>query len=212
MVPHQEIVLLFTRFPLPGRSKTRLIPVLGAQGAAELQRTMTEHAVAEASQVTTARQCSIEIHYADGDEASMRTWLGNGYSYRPQADGDIGTRMAQAIMPHLGKKRGVVLIGADCPDISSPLLTEALQAVACNDMVIGPAYDGGYYLIGVSGRLRADVVAVLFCGIPWGAPDVYAQTMARAGSQRLTSHILPKLHDIDRPEDLRNLHRHTNAQ
>ncbi len=212
MVSHQDIVLLFTRYPIPGESKTRLIPVLGDQGAAELQRGMTEHAVAEARHLTDSLPCMLEIHYCGGDLASMRGWLGYDLSYRPQTDGHIGVKMGRALAAHLGKKQSIILLGSDLPGITSHILAEALQAAKTYDLTIGPAHDGGYYLIGVNGKMKPDALSSLFSGISWGTPTVFAETMAKADIRNLTYHILPKLHDIDRPEDLGHLHHRPDAQ
>ncbi len=209
---HQDIVLLFTRFPQPGTSKTRLIPVLGDLGAAELQKSLTEHTVYEITRLKSLHPCCLEIHYTGGDRASMQAWLGKGHLYKRQSEGHIGDRMAQAIAGHLGQKRGIILVGSDLPHISANILGEALLAVQRCDLVIGPACDGGYYLIGVNRSMKPDVLAALFSDIPWGSAEVFTKTVLKARHYQLTSHILPKLHDIDRPEDLRYLDNYPDAQ
>ncbi len=212
MVSHQDIVLLFTRYPIPGISKTRLIPILGDRGAAELQKRMTEQVVTEVLSHAARHPCRLEIHYSGGDTAAMRAWLGETFVYKRQADGHIGVKMSQAITAHLGHEHGIILVGSDLPDITRQILAEALHAVRLHDMVIGPACDGGYYLIGVNGAIGADIVSCLFTDIPWGSQTVFAETLARAGRHRLTCHILPELHDIDRPEDLGYINHHPDAQ
>ena len=208
MAPRQDIVLLFTRYPQPGLSKTRLIPILGDQGAADLQRRMTERIVDRISHLAADRPLGLEIHYDGGDHSLMNAWLGKSRLYKQQADSDLGTRMACAITAHLRTKEAIVLTGSDCPGITSTLLAEALEALRREDMVIGPACDGGYYLIGVNGGLDMDTVSSLFTDIPWGSKTVFADTMAKAELHQLTCHILPELHDIDRPEDLRYINHH----
>lgn len=212
MDPQQDIVLLFTRYPTPGLSKTRLIPALGEQGAADLHRRLTERIVAQVSLLEANHPHCLEIHYDGGNISLMRTWLGNSHSYKQQTKSDLGARMAHAIAVHLQRKTAILLTGSDCPEITAPLLAEALEALRKNDMVIGPAWDGGYYLIGVSGTLRTDIMQALFSDIPWGSKTVFADTMAKADYHQLTCHILPKLHDIDRPEDLGHLHHHPDAE
>ena len=208
MDPYQEIVLLFTRYPEPGLCKTRLIPILGNIGAADLQRRMTERVVGQAALLAVSHPHCFEIHYDGGSLSLMRAWLGNSHTYRQQTDSGLGIRMSEAISAHLGKKTAILLTGSDCPEIRAPLLSDALKALRKNDMVVGPACDGGYYLIGVNGALGAGVVSSLFTGIPWGSTSVFAGTMAKAGRHQLTCHILPELHDIDRPEDLEYIHHH----
>ncbi|MDR3542752.1 MAG: TIGR04282 family arsenosugar biosynthesis glycosyltransferase [Desulfocapsaceae bacterium] len=212
MYSRQDIVLIFTRYPTPGFSKTRLIPILGPQGAAGLQRKMTEQIVAQAARLIESHPHDLEIHYEGGSLPLMRAWLGPSRTYQPQKAGDLGTRMSQAISAHLKGKRAIILAGSDCPALTSSLLTRALEALQEKDIVIGPACDGGYYLIGVRGGVREDCVSSLFTDIPWGSASVFAETMARAGRLQLTSHILPELHDIDRPEDLRYLHYNSDLQ
>ena len=212
MAPQQDIVLLFTRYPKPGLSKTRLIPILGDQGAADLQRRMTEEIVEKISHLAADRPLSLEIHYDGGSSSLMGAWLGESRLYRQQADSDLGSRMTCAIAAHLRSREAIVLTGSDCPGITSSLLAEALEALRREDMVIGPACDGGYYLIGVNGGLDRDTLSALFADIPWGSKTVFADTMARAELHQLTCHILPKLHDIDRPEDLGYLNHHPDPE
>jgi hypothetical protein len=208
MAPRQDIVLLFTRYPVPGLSKTRLIPILGAQGAADLQRRMTERIVDRISDLAADRPINREIHFDGGSHSLMSAWLGKTHIYRQQADSDLGCRIASALTAHLRTREAIVLTGSDCPGITSSILVEALEALRRKDMVIGPACDGGYYLIGVNGGLAPDTVSSLFTDIPWGSKTVFADTMARAKLHQLTCHILPELHDIDRPEDLRYINHH----
>jgi uncharacterized protein len=204
----QDIVLLFTRYPAPGLSKTRLIPALGEQGAADLQRRMTERIVGQTLLLAGSHPHRLEIHYDGGSLSMMERWLGKTYTYKHQQGEDLGARMASAMAIHLIEKTAILLAGSDCPEITAPLLAEALEAVRRNDMVIGPAHDGGYYLIGVQGALPLDILHDLFTDIAWGSTTVFADTMARADHHQLSSHILPKLHDIDRPEDLGYLNYH----
>jgi rSAM/selenodomain-associated transferase 1 len=205
MATHQDIVLLFTRFPTPGTSKTRLIPILGDQGAADLQKRLTEHALLEVTRLKAHTPIDLEIHFVGGNETSMQSWLGPHHIYKRQSEGNIGDKMAQAMASHLGRKGGIILIGSDLPGITTHILTEALLMLNDSDLVIGPAHDGGYYLIGVNGSLRADILSSLFSDIPWGSSDVFAGTLAKVRQHQLIPHILPILHDIDRPEDLRHL-------
>ena len=128
----------------------------------------------------------------------MRRWLGEGLDYVYQGDGDLGQRMERAFRRafHEGFSR-VVLIGCDCPDNDSVNISAAFEALKQNDMVIGPALDGGYYLIG----LRS-YVAELFSGIPWGRQSVLEQTLAIAHSKKLNIKHLQPFSDVDLPEDV----------
>src|SRR4028119_1807549 len=114
----RECLIVFTRYPEPGKTKTRLIPVLGAEGAATLQRQMTEHTLAQVKELQRERLVSATICFAGGNQQLMQNWLGTSFDYQPQGDGDLGRRMVIAFETALeaGTQR-VVIIGSDCPDL-----------------------------------------------------------------------------------------------
>src|SRR5919202_1795391 len=194
----RECLIIFTRYPEPGKTKTRLIPVLGEEGAATLQRQMTEHKLAEVRKLQAFHPLSIEVHFAGGNEQLMQDWLGSNIIYRRQSEGDIGCRMASAFQASFGTGMNrVVLIGSDCPDLNAYLLAQAFQALEQHDLVLGPAQDGGYYLIGLH-----QLFPELFTGISWSTAEVLKQTQSIAQKIELAVAYLPLLSDIDRPEDL----------
>ncbi|MCI0390194.1 MAG: TIGR04282 family arsenosugar biosynthesis glycosyltransferase [Acidobacteria bacterium] len=193
-----ERLIIFTRYPEPGKTKTRLIPMLGAEGAAELQQSMTEHTLRNAMRVKTRRSVSLEVRYEGGSKMLMREWLGEHLTFRSQGDGDLGAKMARAFRDafRAGAQR-VVIIGTDCPSLNSELLEMAFDALLRSEIVIGPANDGGYYLIG----LRR-YIPQLFKRIQWGSEKVLEQTLRRAREVEIHTELLAPLSDIDRPEDL----------
>lgn len=193
-----ERIILFTRYPVEGKAKTRLIPVLGPQGAADLQRKMTEHGVASARSVSRLRSASLEIRYDGGSEPEMARWLGDDIAFAEQGLGDLGTRMHAALKSAFqeGIER-VVLIGSDLPGMTATLLQNALDALSHCDVVLGPAADGGYYLIGMKRPCLS-----LFKGIPWGTSAVLEQTLSVARNLGFTVKLTDRLVDVDRPEDL----------
>jgi rSAM/selenodomain-associated transferase 1 len=196
----RERLIIFTRYPEPGRTKTRLIPALGAMGAADLHRRMTEQALATARRFAAHQAVALEVRYTGGDAALIRQWLGANLLLRKQSDGDLGVRMRDAF--HASFQEGgerVVLIGTDCPGITSDTLASAFKALRHNDLVLGPASDGGYYLIGLS---RA--IPPLFQGILWGTDRVLQYTLQIALGLDLRCDLLERLDDVDRPEDLRS--------
>ena len=194
----RKCLIIFTRYPEPGKTKTRLIPVLGAEGAATLQRQMTQHKLAEVQKLQAVSKLSVEVHFAGGNEQLMQDWLGSSITYQQQSEGDIGCRMASAFEASFeGRMNRVVLIGTDCPDLNAHLLVEAFQALEQHDLVLGPAEDGGYYLIGLR-RL----IPELFTGISWSTAEVLQQTQTMAQKLGLSAGYLPLLSDVDRPEDL----------
>jgi uncharacterized protein len=191
-------LIVFTRYPIPGKTKTRLIPALGAAGAANLHRQMTEHTLAQVRQLR-ADGVAIEIHYAGATaDRELADWLGADLIYRSQGDGELGERMALSIETALqaGHDR-VIIIGTDCPGLTTDILQLAFEQLQDCDLVLGPAIDGGYYLIGLR-RFMPE----LFVGISWGTSAVRQQTIEIATKLGLSMGNLPLLADIDRPEDL----------
>ncbi|MBD1999914.1 TIGR04282 family arsenosugar biosynthesis glycosyltransferase [Leptolyngbya sp. FACHB-541] len=196
-------LIVFTRYPEVGKTKTRLIPALGAAGAAALQRQMTEFTLKRVEKLAQQQDrlnspLSVEIRFAGGDRSLMQDWLGSRWSYQPQATGDLGERMRLAFQSafETGSKH-VVTIGIDCPELDSATLAQAFQALQEHDLVLGPATDGGYYLIG----LRS-LIPELFSGIDWGTDQVFWQTMTAAEAKELAIATLAPLTDVDHPEDL----------
>ena len=193
-----ETLIIFSRYPQPGKTKTRMIPALGADGAAQLQRKMTEHTLNTAKQLLSNRNITIEIHFAGGDIELMRQWLGKDLQYVPQVAGDLGEKMRSAFDRAFSLDgQRVVTIGIDCPDIDSTILNNAFDSLQTHDLTLGSAEDGGYYLIGLN---RA--VPQLFDNINWGTERVLEQTKNIAEKLDLQVHYLPTLSDVDRPEDL----------
>ena len=193
-----ERLILFTRYPVAGRAKTRLIPVLGEEGAAGLQRRLTSRAVRLGEDVHTRRGVEFEIHF-DGTETSvMEGWLGDRFRYASQEQGDLGQRMAKAVEESFAREaQATVLIGADCPELTTEIVDEAFEALRRVPVVFGPALDGGYYLVGLS-RPIPD----LFRGPAWGSSTVLADSLKILKEAGAQSALLRPLADIDRPEDL----------
>lgn len=193
-----ETLIIFSRYPEPGKTKTRMIPGLGATGAADLQRLMTEHTLDTATKVALSRDITIEVHFTGGDIQLMSQWLGRDIQYVPQIAGDLGDKMRSAFERafNLGNQR-VIIIGIDCPDIDLTILNQAFDALNQQDLVLGRAEDGGYYLIGLN-----YLYTQLFQQISWGTDRVWQQTVKTAQQQELNVHFLPTLADVDRPEDL----------
>lgn len=191
-------LIVFTRYPEAGKTKTRLIPYLGAKKAADLQRQMTECIVGTTRSLSVRGSLSVEIHFAGGSLCQMQDWLGLELAYRPQPEGDLGKRLQQAFAN--GFQKGlerIVVIGSDCPEISSHHLEQAFHQLTRHDVVLGPAEDGGYYLVGIS-----QACAQLFQGIAWGTGRVFEQTVAIATRLGLSLATLETLRDVDRPEDI----------
>lgn len=191
-------LIIFTRYPQPGKTKTRLIPALGAVGAAQLHRQLTEYTLAQVKELADSQTLSVEVRFAGGNRQLMRDWLGDRIVYQPQNQGDLGEEMAIAFQEALGAgSLRVVIIGTDCPGINAQLLANAFEQLNQHDLVLGPAADGGYYLIGLS-----QFIPELFSAITWGSNLVMQQTVAIATRKQISYTLLSQLADIDRPEDL----------
>ncbi len=196
-------IIVFSRLPQPGNTKTRMIPALGPDGAADLQRQMTRRTLATVDRTAALIDCESEVRHAGGTSQQMADVFGSSRRYVPQDGGDLGERLQRAFANAFGQgMHRAVCIGSDCPSIRPDLLSEALHHLADHDLVIGPATDGGYYLIGMN-RSHPD----LFVGINWGTESVLAQTLARAESLGLRVHQLAELSDVDEPADLEHWHR-----
>ena len=193
-----ERLVIFTRYPEPGKAKKRLIPVLGPHGAADLHKHMTEHVLRRIRSLTACRQVDLEVWYEGGNRLLMKNWLGTDMAYRSQGSGDLGARMARTFSTafHQGIER-VVIIGSDCPGINATTIRTAFDLLDQFDLVLGPAEDGGYYLIGLSREAPQ-----LFQGISWGTSEVTAKTIDIANLLELRWINLEPLQDVDRAEDL----------
>jgi uncharacterized protein len=196
-----EQIIVFTRCPIPGKVKTRLIPALGARGAAELHRHLTEYTIRQVTNFRRQRpEVGLEIRFTGGSREQFQSWLPAGKPAE-QAEGDLGARLSRAFADAFSRGlRRVIAVGSDCPALSPAILAEALARLHDHDLILGPAADGGYYLIGL--RLAP---AGLFTDIPWGTAAVLAETLKRAAVSAFSVSLLETLADVDRPEDLVHL-------
>jgi rSAM/selenodomain-associated transferase 1 len=134
----------------------------------------------------------VELHYTGAKESEFRQWLGNNVALVSQAQGDLTDRLLAALAP-----APVIFFGADTPDLDSSHIASAISALNSNEVVIGPAYDGGYYLIGMK-RAKPE----LFTDMPWSTDQVMPETLSRLAKQGIEPVLIETLHDCDRPEDL----------
>jgi len=191
-------LIIFTRYPEPGRSKTRLIPALGPRGAAELQKRMTGQTVATARQTVTNVPAELEIRYTGGNREAISGWLGNDLDYRKQGPGDLGNRLTLAFADSFAEGyRYIIIIGSDCPALTPAFLVKGFKKLLTHDLVLGPATDGGYYLVGLSRPCPG-----LFKDLAWGGCRVLPETLDIAVAADLSIYLLEELADVDRPADL----------
>jgi hypothetical protein len=195
-------IIVLARAPLPGRAKTRLIPALGAQGAARmhallLRRTLAT--VSEAAGGSATLPVTLRVAPAVGHPLFAQLQRRYGVQLRAQGGGDLGRRMQQALAAALRDSEAAVLVGSDCPGLAAGDIRSALQALQGGmDAVLGPALDGGYWLIG----LRRPSAAV-FQGVDWGGARVAAQTRQRLRRLGWRWLELTPRGDLDLPADVR---------
>lgn len=190
------------RAPEPGKVKTRLIPVLGREGAARLHAAMVEHLVALA---LAARLCPIELWCAPGIAHPLFTRLGRNAALarHRQVGDDLGARMEFALRSALERADYVLLCGTDCPAFTASVWADGLGALARGrDAVVVPAEDGGYVAIGVRSTAES-----LFTGLDWGGADVLARSRERLRAMDWRWSELAALWDVDRPEDVERVSR-----
>jgi rSAM/selenodomain-associated transferase 1 len=190
-------LFVFLRFPYPGKVKTRLAQSLGEARAARFYRICADAILGEISRLP--ENVEKNIFCADKtDEPEVRRWAGPGFNFAVQKGESLGQRLQNAFSSVLGNgAQKAVAVASDVPDLSAGIMNEAIQALDGHDIVIGPCYDGGYYLLGMK-RLHHE----LFHGISWSTEQVYRQTLAAAGKSGLTVHQLQTLIDIDTVADL----------
>ncbi len=192
-------LIIFTKYPEYGKVKTRLAATIGNGKAMKFYKTCAEHLFDSA----LALNDSVEIflfYSPEKDFAKIKKWIARDFSYIPQTDNDLGLRMADAFENLFDNNfRKVVIVGTDIPDVNAELLIHAFRALDNNDIVIGPAYDGGYYLLGMKKFFPA-----LFQGIEWSTNKVFDLTVEKAKKAGLKVEIIKKLHDIDTEMELLN--------
>lgn len=197
--PSAQIGLaIFARAPVAGQAKTRLIPLLGEDGAADLQDWMLQRTVAMAF----AADVGPVTLWCEGDiehRAFIRCRELGPLRIRPQVAGDIGRRMLAAVQ-EAPTAAGTLVIGTDCPVLDAAYLREAARSLVERDAVLIPVEDGGYVLIGMK-----TPAAGAFAGIAWSTPQVMAQTRQSLAALGWRWTELATLWDVDRPEDVEHL-------
>ena len=189
-------IQVFARAPDPGKTKTRLIPLLGPGGAAALHARLIHHALTAAG-ASGAGTVELWCHPRADHPFFRACRERHSVALREQGDGDLGARMERALSSALADGAQPILIGSDCPGYSADFMEEARGRLAGGiDVVLGPAEDGGYLLIGARRVTRS-----LFAGIPWGSATVLEETRERLRTLGWAWEELVPLWDLDRPED-----------
>jgi rSAM/selenodomain-associated transferase 1 len=191
-------ILIFAKPPVAGQSKTRLIPLLGAQGAVEAGAELTTNLLKAIAPLAGSSPGFDLWLWGASAHPVLKTWA-EQFNLRlsVQGEGGLGQRMRHCLTTSLeGGAEQALLIGSDCPVMNTAYLRQASTALERTDLVLGPAQDGGYVLIGCKAMHDG-----LFEHIDWGTDRVLAQTVAKAQALELSVTLLETLWDVDRPED-----------
>lgn len=194
----QKGIIIFAKYPEPGKVKTRLAASIGKEKAAEFYDNCAKKTKKECLKIVDLERY---FFFAESKNyEKVMEWIGNGFHFYAQSNGNLGDRIKAAFQVVFKEGNDkVIIIGTDCPDLNNKKLEKAYKELKTNDVVIGPAADGGYYLIGTS-----KFYPELFENIDWSTDRVFEQTIRNIEKLGLKSSKLEELRDIDTIEDLRN--------
>lgn len=188
-------IVIFAKAPFPGEVKTRLIPALGAEGAARLARRMLEHTIGQA---LLANIGPVELCRTPADEEAWQISVPAGIHLSMQGEGGLGERLARATERVVRSGSAVILIGTDCPALDATVLRQLAASLEATQAAIVPAADGGYVALALSRYHQR-----LFTGIDWSTSTVARETLCRLAELGWSTRELPVLRDIDEPFDLK---------
>jgi rSAM/selenodomain-associated transferase 1 len=195
-------IIVFAKEPEPGRVKTRLTPPLVSEAAVGLYKAFVTDVLAQVCAVGPEVRKTLCVAGEPGD--FLQRCAGDSFDIQVQQGAELGARMAHALAGALRESDSVVLVGTDAPSLPPALLGEAFERLeAGSELVLGPAIDGGYYLVGVR-----EQVPDVFAAITWSSSQVMTQTLLRARKARTQVALLPFWYDVDTVEDLRWLALH----
>ncbi|MBN1582332.1 MAG: TIGR04282 family arsenosugar biosynthesis glycosyltransferase [Anaerolineae bacterium] len=185
-------LVLYAKHPLPGYAKTRLGAAIGTEQSAGVYARLLYAYLLDLAKAHLPGT-TIELSLASASDIAFFAGAFPEFTVQPQVEGDLGQRMAASFAQAFSRgASSVILTGSDVPDLTSQLVRDAFQALESNPIVIGPAADGGYYLVGMHAP-----GARLFEGIAWSSKHVLAQTQDLARAQKLEIAYLPELYDMD---------------
>lgn len=195
LVKNSQQLILFVRSPEPGKCKTRLIPLLGRTATTELYKKLVKHSL---KQLSSLHNIDIALYVYPDTEHEFIQELRKTFdiSILPQAGADLGERMHNAVNESLKHYQQCVLIGSDCPEIDANYIDSAFSALKNNDLVFGPASDGGYVLIG-----NSSLTPEVFRNIAWSTDQVLQQSLHISHTMGYRHQLLKTLWDIDNPDD-----------
>ncbi len=196
------VLIIFIKNPILGKVKTRLASTLGDQEALRIYKLLLQHTRTISMSIDVKRA----LYYSDSiDETD--NWEQFYFSKKLQPQGALGQRMAVAFQKQLKLHDKAVIIGSDCANLSPEIIQEALNKLDQHDFVIGPTFDGGYYLLGMKHYHSS-----LFENIEWSTEKVLPQTLEKIASLEKSYYLLPKLSDIDYEKDWLEFGKHLDNQ
>ena len=194
---------MLARFPRLGEVKTRIASELGDEAAKDLHDRLARHTLRRLLALQACGEARAEVRTDAAFSGVVREWLGRGPGIRYQGEGDLGRRITLAFARNFGSRVDkVVVVGSDCPAMGTRHLRDALAALESADCVLGPATDGGYYLVGLRRSASQRALRPLFADMPWGSTDVLVQTLHAAQRAGVTVSLLEELADVDLPADV----------
>ena len=188
-----QALIIFIKNPLPGKCKTRLAKDIGDDKALQVYRDL----LAITRKACDPLSCSRYLYY-DSFIDTEDDWSNELYTKRLQASGDLGNRMIHAFEEVLEEHDSAIIIGSDCPELNSGILSEAFNLLSAKDFVLGPSLDGGYYMLGMK-----EMHSFIFEDISWSTGEVFDQTIKKITEKKLSFSETEKLNDIDTLEDLK---------
>lgn len=187
----QDKLIIFVRNPEPGKVKTRLAKSVGDQEALRIYKSLLDYT----KKVVLPLNCKKVVYYSSFIPG-MDLWEEHIFEKRVQKGNGLGEKMKKALSDNYSPKSKLVLIGSDCAELTTEIIRSAFTALNHNEMVIGPAKDGGYYLIGMN-----TINPKFFENIDWGTNKVLQQTLKKVEEASMAVQLLPELNDVDVLED-----------
>jgi rSAM/selenodomain-associated transferase 1 len=187
---HDGVLIVFLRHAQPGKVKTRLAATMGDTSALSIYRQLVSITLGQVRPLPMP----VILFYDGGLPSPLE--MEPAFSYQMQCEGTLGEKMADAFSRTLPLYAKAMIIGSDCPTLTTEIMLDAFRLLDDHDVVIGPAEDGGYYLIGCKA-----LYPFLFDQMPWGTTDVLSKTMAVLVQNHLSFGLLPELNDVDTEED-----------
>jgi rSAM/selenodomain-associated transferase 1 len=193
----RDALIIFAKAPVAGRVKTRLGTTIGMERAAQVYRQLAERTFEIGKEILSLGGRAAVVHDPDSPVDAIRRWVGPDFELESQVGNTLGDRMRNAFESRFkaGAQR-VAIVGTDVQGLALSHIRMAFDELPTHDVVIGPTFDGGYYLLGMK-----TVVADVFAEIPWSTAEVYRTTLKRCRGAGRTVAVLPPLHDIDTETD-----------